>query len=235
VRPPLSLPKKVQLLRPTAIGRRSRSEALPRGVAVAVQNRHWRVVGVNDLGRKHPLDQQTLERGQQLGRGRHPAAPGAAGDLQAAATQDLREAVEGLMVSILRGDDVGQQAGARQALLARWPRFLGRHHRTHLAVLAGLLGPHLLEDADIGRHVVDLLEECIQHFVKADGCTTPGRESTDAEHGLFRTLYSGGKAGTEVELVIVQNANHNWPSSQQGLSTTQELWDFLSRHPKRER
>jgi polyhydroxybutyrate depolymerase len=91
------------------------------------------------------------------------------------------------------------------------------------------------EGVQTERVLAKSLEECIQHFVKADGCTTPGRESTDAEHGLVRTLYSGGKAGTEVELVIVQNANHNWPSSQQGLSTTEELWDFFSRHPKHEK
>ena len=77
--------------------------------------------------------------------------------------------------------------------------------------------------------------DCVQHFVKADECVTPGKEVKDVEHAVVRTLYSGGKAGTEVELVIVENCNHNWPIPQYGLSASQELWDFFSKHPKIER
>ena len=74
--------------------------------------------------------------------------------------------------------------------------------------------------------------DCIQFFVQADGCATPGKETRDAQHGVARTLYSKGKGGTEVELVIVENCNQSWPVPAVGLSATQELWDFFSKHPK---
>jgi polyhydroxybutyrate depolymerase len=82
------------------------------------------------------------------------------------------------------------------------------------------------------RVLAKSVPECLQHFVQADRCTTPGKETQDAEHGLRRTLYSGGQGGTEVELVLVENGDHNWPTLQQGLATSQELWDFFSRHPQ---
>ena len=88
------------------------------------------------------------------------------------------------------------------------------------------------EGGQTERVVVKSVPACIEHFVKADGCATPGKESRDAEHAVKRTLYCGGKAGTEVELVIVENCNHNWPFPQVGLSASQELWSFFSRHPK---
>jgi poly(3-hydroxybutyrate) depolymerase len=74
--------------------------------------------------------------------------------------------------------------------------------------------------------------DCIQFFVQADGCATSGQETRDAEHGVVRTLYSKGKGGTEVELIVVENCNHNWPFPPVGLSASQELWDFFSKHPK---
>lgn len=74
--------------------------------------------------------------------------------------------------------------------------------------------------------------DCVQHFVKADGCAPAGKETKDAGHGVVRTLYTGGKAGTEVELVLVENCNHSWPVPQNGLSASQELWAFFAKHPK---
>ena len=82
------------------------------------------------------------------------------------------------------------------------------------------------------RVLAKSVPDCIEHFVKAEECVTPGKESKDVEHAVVRTLYSGGKAGTEVELVIVENCGHNWPIPQYGLSASQELWDFFSKHPK---
>jgi len=80
--------------------------------------------------------------------------------------------------------------------------------------------------------IVKSVPDCIQYFVKANGCAAAGKETKDAEHGVVRTLYSGGKAGTEVELVIVENCNHNWPFPPTGLSASQALWEFFSKHPK---
>jgi polyhydroxybutyrate depolymerase len=85
------------------------------------------------------------------------------------------------------------------------------------------------------RVLVKSVPECVKHFVEANGCTTPGRETRDAEHGVTRTLYAGGKNGTEVKLVVLENGNHNWPSAKDGLAATQEMWNFFSSHPKRDR
>lgn len=74
--------------------------------------------------------------------------------------------------------------------------------------------------------------ECLRFFVEADGCAATGVESNDAATGVSRTVYSGGKAGTEVELVEVANCGHGWPAKATGLSASQALWDFFSSHPK---
>jgi len=81
------------------------------------------------------------------------------------------------------------------------------------------------------RVVTLSVPDCVQHFVKANGCRTPGKEVRGA-HGVTRTLYSGGIAGTEVELVTLENGGHSWYLAQSGLSASQEVWDFFSKHPK---
>lgn len=86
--------------------------------------------------------------------------------------------------------------------------------------------------AQTPKNLFKSVPDCIRHFVEADQCATPGRERKDTEHGIVRTFYSDGKAGTEVELVIVENCNHNWPTPQNGLSASRELWEFFSKHPK---
>jgi polyhydroxybutyrate depolymerase len=97
-------------------------------------------------------------------------------------------------------------------------------------------GQDRLADSGRGMRYTKVLAwsvaQCIEHFANADGCTMPGTESRDAEHGVIRTLYTGGRNRTEVELVIVQNAAHPWPTEREGLSATEELWAFFSRHPK---
>lgn len=80
--------------------------------------------------------------------------------------------------------------------------------------------------------VAKSVPDCVQHFVQADGCVPAGQVTKDAEHGVVRTLYAGGKAGTEVELVLVENCNHSWPTPQTGLAASQELWAFFAKHPK---
>ena len=73
---------------------------------------------------------------------------------------------------------------------------------------------------------------CVEFFGRADGCVLPGKETRDAEHGVARTLYTGGRAGTEVELVIVDRSGHQWPTLKEGLSANEELWGFFARHGK---
>jgi polyhydroxybutyrate depolymerase len=74
--------------------------------------------------------------------------------------------------------------------------------------------------------------QCLQHFWQANGCVAEGQQTRDEGQGVTRTLYTGGTAGTEVELVIVDRANHNWPNIPDGLDTAKELWDFFAAHPK---
>ena len=89
------------------------------------------------------------------------------------------------------------------------------------------------EGAQTPKNLFKSVPDCIQVFVKADGCAPAAKETKDAEHGMIRTRYSGGKAGTEVELVIVENCGHAWPTEKNGLSASQALWDFFAAHPKK--
>ncbi|MCX7048509.1 MAG: alpha/beta hydrolase-fold protein [Candidatus Sumerlaeota bacterium] len=82
------------------------------------------------------------------------------------------------------------------------------------------------------KNLFKSVPDCIQTFVKSNACSTPAKVTTDTAHGVSRTLYTGGKAGTEVELVIVEKCGHEWPGERNGLSASQALWDFFSTHPK---
>lgn len=86
--------------------------------------------------------------------------------------------------------------------------------------------------AQTPKNLFKSVPDCVQFFVAANGCATPGVETNDAAAGVKRTLYSGGKQKTEVELVEVQNCGHGWPTPQTGLAATQALWDFFASHPK---
>jgi polyhydroxybutyrate depolymerase len=74
--------------------------------------------------------------------------------------------------------------------------------------------------------------ECIRFFVTANACSAASRETRDTQHGLTRSLHSGGKAGTEVELIIVENCGHAWPTAHNGIDASEALWEFFSKHPK---
>lgn len=74
--------------------------------------------------------------------------------------------------------------------------------------------------------------DCVRFFVAADGCELTGQDSANAANGVTRTLYPSGKESTAVELVVVEKANHNWPTAAQGLAASQALWEFFAAHPK---
>lgn len=75
--------------------------------------------------------------------------------------------------------------------------------------------------------------ECVQLFVRANDCLSNGVVTTDAAHGITRTVYSGGKDGTEVQLMVLDKCGHAWPDlKKHGISASDELWDFFSKHPK---
>jgi poly(3-hydroxybutyrate) depolymerase/peroxiredoxin len=86
--------------------------------------------------------------------------------------------------------------------------------------------------AQTPKNLFKSVPDCVDFFVQANQCATPGMDTNDAAAGVSRTLYTGGKEGTEVELVIVERANHSWPTAREGLVSSQALWDFFSTHPK---
>ncbi|MCE5236868.1 redoxin domain-containing protein [bacterium] len=88
------------------------------------------------------------------------------------------------------------------------------------------------DGAQTPKNLFKSVLDCVAFFVAAEGCATPGVTTDDPATQVSRTLYTGGKNGTEVKLVIVQRCNHNWPTPAVGLSATQELWDFFAAHPK---
>ena len=90
------------------------------------------------------------------------------------------------------------------------------------------------DGAQTPKNLYKSVLDCVQFFVQANECATPGQATNNPVAGVTRTLYSGGEGGTEVELVIVENCNHNWPIPQYGLSASQALWDFFAAHPKAE-
>lgn len=69
----------------------------------------------------------------------------------------------------------------------------------------------------------------------------PDSKPPDGTH-VLKTSYSGGKHGTEVILLTVQNGGHTWPSGLQylpeelvgktthAINASQEIWKFFERH-----
>ena len=91
----------------------------------------------------------------------HPTRHDGAIDGDATTGVDLALPVQGLVIAILRDQDVGQERRAGAAALDRQ----GRHRRLHdrLASAAAQLGPGMAHDAERGRHVLQHLA-----FVGAD-------------------------------------------------------------------
>lgn len=87
----------------------------------------------------------------------------------------------------------------------------------------------------------------VQSWVKANGCeTTPKIESLPdkAEDGMkvTRKTWSGGKDGSEVVLIEIENGGHTWPGmkpivdafgvSTMDISANDLMWEFFQKHPK---
>ncbi len=76
-----------------------------------------------------------------------------------------------------------------------------------------------------------------------DGCAPTPKVVTNSDGTVETTLYSGGKNGTEVELVTLAKGSHAWPGgfnqagreTDSGLDAAQVLWDFFQAHPRRTR
>ncbi len=94
------------------------------------------------------------------------------------------------------------------------------------------------------RGRVVAVPKAIEFWVKANGCEAVPMETTlvksDTGLGVHKTVYRGGREGTEVVLLTVEGGGHTWPggrerSSKYGRKTdainaTRLIWDFFLRH-----
>jgi polyhydroxybutyrate depolymerase len=92
------------------------------------------------------------------------------------------------------------------------------------------------------------VEHSIRAWVKANGCKDEPetiRRPDTAGDGTTATIktYTGGKEGSEVKLVIIENMGHTWPGrepplkilgkSTRNVSANAMMWEFFQRHPLR--
>jgi polyhydroxybutyrate depolymerase len=77
--------------------------------------------------------------------------------------------------------------------------------------------------------------DCVEKFVRMDGDTASPQTTRDDANGLTRTVYSGGKDGREVVLIVVDRCGHEWPQVAKGLNASETLWNFFAAHPRRPR
>jgi len=101
-----------------------------------------------------------------------------------------------------------------------------------------------------GRGRIIDTEEAARRWAALDGGRDPVREPLPAGPGTdrcggLRTVYPGGRDGSEVTLVRLDGGGHTWPGGGQYLpemlvgrvcrdfDATALIWDFFKAHPKR--
>jgi polyhydroxybutyrate depolymerase len=67
--------------------------------------------------------------------------------------------------------------------------------------------------------------ESVAFWVRCDGCSTNPVNETSGS--LIKSVYAGGRNGTEVVLYTVVGGGHEWP-----VTATDTIWDFFGSHPK---
>jgi hypothetical protein len=126
-----------------------------------------------------------------------PVAQGRLGDLDTAPREDLRLSMQRLMVLVLPGDDLGDEASRRHPSFDGVLRLLGSPDAGLLVVLTGVLHDLRFEDAANSWHVVDALSPIL-----ADCGRVPLRQLGDARQ----------KKTTHLALLALQS-NRNTPFS----------------------
>src|SRR5262249_59175311 len=109
-------------------------------------------------GARPRLPHPATQGPQQVGTSRHPVARGRALQCQTVAVEDAFQPVQRHVVAVLAGNDLGQEARTRQALVDRLGR-LGSGRDVALAVPAGVSGSDVLDDEQSSRLVVELLAD----------------------------------------------------------------------------
>lgn len=89
------------------------------------------------------------------------------------------------------------------------------------------------------------VDESIQTWVKLDGCDEKPKFDVLSKEGdelkVTRQTYSGGKDGSEVVLVVIEEGGHTWPGQQppvgfigkstRNFSANDLMWEFFQKHP----
>lgn len=85
-------------------------------------------------------------------------------------------------------------------------------------------------------------EQTIRFWVRANECSSPARSWYDARLETRFTLYSEGRAGTEVELAVIENQGHAWPGAPKvrwrgdagspTFDANRVIWSFFEAHPR---
>jgi polyhydroxybutyrate depolymerase len=82
------------------------------------------------------------------------------------------------------------------------------------------------------------VSQSIGDWVTWDGCQTTPQQVKSTDGNVVIDRYPGGRNGTEVELVTVEDGGHNWPKGNDypgagGSESANDLmWEFLAAHPK---
>ena len=101
-----------------------------------------------------------------------------------------------------------------------------------------------------GRGRIIDTEEAARRWAALDGARDPVREPLPADAGIehcggLRTVYPGGRGGSEVVLVRLDGGGHTWPGGAQYLpqmlvgrvchdfDATAVIWNFFKAHPRR--
>ena len=89
------------------------------------------------------------------------------------------------------------------------------------------------------------VENSIQTWVKLNGCEETPTTDTLSDDGdemkVTRRSYGGGKDGSEVVLIVIEDGGHTWPGQQPpvsfigksatNISANDLMWEFFQRHP----
>jgi polyhydroxybutyrate depolymerase len=92
--------------------------------------------------------------------------------------------------------------------------------------------------------IVPFEEESIQTWVKLNGCDATPKTDTLSKDGdemkVIRKSYGGGKDGSEVVLVFIEEGGHTWPGQQppvgfmgksaRNVSANDLMWEFFQKH-----
>jgi polyhydroxybutyrate depolymerase len=89
------------------------------------------------------------------------------------------------------------------------------------------------------------VEDSIQTWVKLNGCNEKpktdvlSKDSDDMK--VTRKTYGGGKGGSEVVLIVIEEGGHTWPGQQppvgfigtsvKNISANDLIWEFFQKHP----